>query len=341
MYAHDRIAPSLRPLTTSSFARCLATCGSLLLLSLSASAVSAQAYPTKPVRLVVAFGSGGTTDILARLYSEKLSRSLGQQVIVDNRPGAGGTIGTAFVAKAPPDGYTIKLGSTSSLAVSVNLYPKLPFDVSRDLAPVAHVATAAFVLAMHPGVPAKNMHELIALARAKPGELNYASSGNGSSLHLCGEYLKYLAKINMVHVPYKGVGPGLPDLVAGHVQLMFSDMAPFEPFVRAGKLKIMAVTTARRSKLYPELPTIAESGVPGYDLAGWYGVVAPAGTPRPIVERLHAEFTKAMHAPDMKERYEKLGVDPVESTPEQFGAYMSAETKKWGEIIKRSGVKLQ
>ncbi len=313
---------------------------SLLLLPLAANAVSAQSYPVKAVRVVVAFVTGGSTDILARLYSQKLSSSLGQQFLVDNRPGAGGTIGTDVVAKSAPDGYTLKFGSTSSLAVSVNLYPKLPFDVLRDLTPVTQVATASFVLAMHPSLPVKNMRELIALARAKPGQINFASSGNGSSLHLCGEYLKFLAKVDMVHVPYKGVGAALPDLIAGQVQLLFSDMAPFVPHVKAGKLRVLAVSTAKRSKLYPELPTIAESGVPGYDLAGWYGVVVPAGTPRPVVERLHAEYTKAMRAPDMAERYAILGVEPVESTPEQFGAYIRAEIAKWGDIIKRSGTKL-
>ena len=327
--------------------RCAIALFSSTLLGLT-SAASAQApstggqsYPVKPVRVVVPFSAGGTTDILSRLYAQKLSVSTGQQFIVDIRAGAGGTIGTDIVAKAPPDGYTIKIGSTSSIAVSPNLYPKLPFDLLRDLAPVAHFASAPIVLAMHPSVPAKNMRELIALAKAKPRELNFASSGNGSSLHLCGEYLKYLAKIDMVHVPYKGVGTALPDLVAGQVQLLFSDMAPFVPYVKSGKLRVLAVTTGKRSKLYPELPTIAESGVPGYDLAGWYGVMVPAATPRPIIERLHAEFTKAMRAPDMQERYVGLGVEPVESTPEQFGAYIRSELAKWGDIIKRSGTKVE
>jgi tripartite-type tricarboxylate transporter receptor subunit TctC len=300
-----------------------------------------QAYPVKPVRVVVPFSAGGTTDILSRLYAQKLSTSTGQQFIVDIRSGAGGTIGTEIVAKAPPDGYTIKIGSTSSIAVSPNLYPKLSFDLLKDLAPVSHFASAPIVLAMHPSVPAKNMRELIALAKAKPRELNFASSGNGSSLHLCGEYLKYLAKIDMVHVPYKGVGTALPDLVAGQVQLLFSDMAPFVPYVKTGKLRVLAVTTGKRSRLYPELPTIAESGVPGYDLAGWYGAMAPAATPRPIIDRLHAEFAKAMRAQDMQERYVGLGVEPVESTPEQFGAYIRSELGKWGEIIKRSGTKVE
>jgi tripartite-type tricarboxylate transporter receptor subunit TctC len=301
----------------------------------------AQAYPSKPVRVVVAFAPGGTTDILARIFSQRLSTAMGQQFVVDNRAGAGGTIGTEAVVKSAPDGYTINFGSTSTLAVSPNLYPRLSYDLMRDVAPVIQVATASIMLAAHPSLPAASMRELIALARTRPGQINFASSGNGSSLHLCGEYLKYLAKIDLLHVPYKGVGAALPDLIAGQVQLLFSDMAPFVPYVKTGRLRILAVTTARRSRLHPEYPTIAESGVPGYDLAGWYGVVVPVTTPRPIVDRLHAEFMKAMRAPDIAERYATLGVEPLESTPEQFAAYMRAELAKWGDIIKRSGTKLE
>jgi tripartite-type tricarboxylate transporter receptor subunit TctC len=293
------------------------------------------------VRVVVAFAPGGTTDILGRLYAQKLTASTGQLFVVENRTGAGGTIGTEAVVKSPPDGYTINFGSTSSLAGSPNLYSKLSYDVLRDLAPVTQVATAAFVLAAHPSLPVKNVRELIALARARPGQINFASSGNGSSLHLCGEYLKYLAKIDLVHVPYKGAGQALPDLIAGQVQLLFSDMAPFVPYVKTGRLRALGVSYAQRSKLYPELPTIAESGVPGYELAGWYGVVVPAAIPRGIVDRLHAEFSKTMRTPDMVERYATLGVEPVDSTPEQFGAYMRSELVKWGDIIKRSGTKLE
>jgi len=314
---------------------------SILLAPLVASAALAQGYPAEPVRIVVAFAVGGTADAIARIHGQKLSESLRQQFVVDNRPGAGGTIGTEVVTKAAPDGYTLKLGSTSDLAVSPNLYPNLSYDVTRDLIPVAQLATAPFMLAINASLPAKNMQELIALAKAKPGAINFASSGNGSSLHLLAEYLKYGAKIDLVHVPYKGVGAALPDLVAGRVQLLFSDMGPFVPFVREGKLRVLAVSTAKRSKLYPEYPTIAESGLPGYDLAGWYGIVAPAGTPRAVVQRLHAEFTKAMRAQDVIERYNTMGVEPVDSTPEQFGAYIRAELGKWGDIIKRSGTKLE
>jgi len=313
----------------------------LLLAALAAASATAQTYPSKPVRVIVAFAAGGTTDILARIYAQKLSVSTGQQFVVENRAGAGGTIGTEAVVRSPPDGYTINFGSTSSLAGSPNLYSKLSYDVMRDVAPVTQVATASIMLAMHPSVPAKSMRELIALARARPGQINFASSGNGSSLHLCGEYLKYLAKIDLVHVPYKGVGVALPDLIAGQVQLLFSDMAPFVQYVKTGKLRVLGVSTARRSKLYPEYPTIAESGVPGYDLAGWYGVVVPAATPRAVLDRLHAEYSKAMRTPDMAERYATLGVEPTDTTPEQFGAYMRSELVKWGDIVKRSGTRIE
>ena len=310
-------------------------------LAQTTSTGSGQAYPSRPVRVVVAFAAGGTTDILARLFAQKLSASTGQQFVVENRTGAGGTIGTEAVVRSAPDGYTINFASTSSLAVSPNLYTKLNYDLMRDLAPVTQVATASIMLATHPSVPAKNMRELIALARARPGQINYASSGNGSSLHLCGEYLKHLAKIDLVHVPYKGVGVALPDLIAGQVQLLFSDMAPFVPYVKTGRLRVLAASTAQRSKLYPDIPTIAESGVPGYDLAGWYGVVVPVAAPRTVVDRLHGELGKAMRAPDMVERYATLGVESVETTPEQFGAYMRSELAKWGDIIKRSGTRLE
>lgn len=313
----------------------------VVLLGAASTTALAQSYPSKPVRVVVAFAPGGTTDILARVYAQKLSATIGHPFVVDNRTGAGGTIGTEAVVKSAPDGYTINFGSTSSLAVSPNLYPRLSYDLMRDVTPVVQVATASIMLATHPSLPVTSMRELISLARTRPGQINFASSGNGSSLHLCGEYLKYLAKIDLLHVPYKGVGAALPDLIAGQVQLLFSDMAPFVPYVKTGKLRILAVTTAQRSRLHPEYPTIAESGVPGYDLAGWYGVVVPVTTPRPIIDRLHAEFTKAMRAADIAERYATLGVEPVESTPEQFATYMRAELAKWGDIIKRSGTKLE
>ena len=312
-----------------------------LVLALATSAALAQTYPAKTVRLVIPFATGGTTDILARTLAQKLAVATGQQFIVDNRPGAGGTIGSDLVAKSPADGYTLVFGSTSSIVVAPNLYQKLPYDQLRDFVAVTEVAAGPIVLAVHPSLPVQNVRELIALAKARPGTLNFGSSGNGTSVHLAGEYLKFLAKIEMTHVPYKGIGPALPDLVAGQLQLMFSDMAPFDAFVKAGKLRAIAVTTGKRSALYPNLPSIAESGVPGYDLAGWYGVLAPVGTPKAVIDRLYDEFRKAINAADIKERYVTFGLEPVGSPPEQFDAFVRAELAKWGDIVKRSGTKLE
>lgn len=308
-------------------------------LALAPAHAQAQAWPSKPVRLIVPFSAGGTTDILARLYAQRYSELHGTQYVVDNRAGAGGTIGTEAGAKSPPDGYTFVFGSTSSIAVSPGLYPKLGFDIVRDFVPVANVASASIVLAAHPTLPATNIKALVALARSRPGEIVYASSGTGSSLHLCAEYLKHMAKIDMLHVPYKGVGQALPDLIAGQVQLLFSDMPPFVPYVKSGKLRALGVTTAKRSPLLPDIPAIAET-VPGYDLAGWYGVLAPAGTPREIVNRLHADTLKIMATAQMRERYVALAIEPVDQSPQQFADYVRAELAKWGQIIKVSGTKL-
>ena len=300
----------------------------------------AQAWPTRPVRLIVPFSTGGTTDIVARLYAQRLGEALGTQFVVDNRAGAGGTMGTEAGARSAPDGYSFVFGSTSSTAVSPGLYPKLTFDIVRDFVPVAQVASASIILASHPSLPVRSVKELVALAKVRPGEIVYASSGNGSSLHLCAEYLKHLAKVNLLHVPYKGVGQALPDLLAGQVQLLFSDMPPFVPFIKSGKLRALGVTTAKRSPLLPDIPAIAES-VPGYDLAGWYGFLAPAGTPTAIVSRLHAESQKLMASSQMRERYVALALEPVERTPQQFGEYVKSELAKWGDIIQVSGARIQ
>ena len=302
---------------------------------------AAQPYPAKPVRVIVAFSAGGTTDILARAIGQKLTQAMGQQFIVDNRPGAGGTIGTDMVAKSPPDGYTLLIGSTSSIAVNVSLYAKLPYDPVRDLTPVMQVATGAFVIAVHPSLPVANVRELIALAKSRPGQLNFGSSGNGTSLHLAAELLKSMAGISMTHVPYKGASAAIPDLVAGQLQLMFSDMPPFAPHVAAGRLRAIAVTTSKRSSVLPNLPTVAESGVPGYEATSWYGYLAPAGTPRRIIDQLVAELTRAVQSADMKERYHTLGIETYTGTPEQFGTYIQSETAKWAEVVRKSGAKLE
>ncbi len=308
------------------------------MLLVSAHHASAQSYPSKPVRFIVPFSAGGTTDTLARLYAQRLSESLGTQFIVENRAGAGGTIGTEAVAKAAPDGYTLNFGSTSSIGVSPGLYPKLAFNILRDFTPVAEIATASIVLASHPSLPARNIKELVALARTRPGEIAIASSGTGSSLHLAAEYLKFLGKIDLLHVPYKGVGSAMPDFVGGQVQLLFSDMPPFVPYIKTGRLRALAVTTAKRSSLLPDIPAIAET-IPGYDLAGWYGVLAPVGTPADTVKRLNVEIQKIMSSPEMRERYVSLAIEPSGRTAEQFAAYIKAELAKWGDIIRRAGVK--
>ncbi len=310
------------------------------LLLASAHHAAAQPYPTKPVRFIVPFSAGGTTDTLARLYAQRMTESMGSQFIVDNRVGAGGTIGTEAVAKAAPDGYTLNFGSTSSIAVSPALYPKLAFNIQRDFAPVAEIATASIVLASHPSLPARNIAELLELARKRPGEIAFASSGVGSSLHLCAEYLKFLGKIDLLHVPYKGVGSAMPDFVGGQVQLLFSDMPPFVPYIKTGRLRALAVTTAKRSPLLPQIPAIAET-IPGYDLAGWYGLLAPAGTPADHIKRLNGEIQRIMASAEMRERYVGLAIEPSARTPEQFAAYIKSELAKWGDIIRRAGVTVQ
>ncbi|MCE2946365.1 MAG: tripartite tricarboxylate transporter substrate binding protein [bacterium] len=311
----------------------------ILLLPWAGSAL-AQAWPAKTVRIVVPFTAGGTTDIIARLISARLSEALGQQFIVDNRAGVGGVLGMDIVAKAPPDGYTVVLGSTSSTAVNVGLYPKMPYDPLKDLAPIMQVATGPYVLAVHPALPAKDVAQLIALARARPGQLNFGSSGNGTALHLTAELLKSMTGTQMVHVPYKGASAAMPDLLSGQTQFMFSDMPLFAPHVKAGRLRVLAVTTARRSSVLPDLPPIADT-VPGYEATSWYGFMAPAGTPREIIARFNAEVTKVLKLQDIRDRYRDLGIEPVSGTPEQFGAYIASEIRRWGAVIKSADVKIE
>ena len=310
----------------------------VLLMPLCGSAF-AQAWPARSVRIVVPFTAGGTTDIIARLVAARLSEALGQQFIVDNRAGAGGVLGMDIVAKAAPDGYTVVLGSTSSTAVNVGLYPKMPYDPLKDLAPIMQVATGPYVLAVHPALPAKNVGQLVALAKARPGQLNFGSSGNGTALHLTAELLKSMTGTRMVHVPYKGASAAMPDLLSGQTQFMFSDMPLFAPYVKAGKLRALAVTTAKRSSVLPDLPPIAET-VPGYEATSWYGFMAPAGTSREIIGRFNAEVVKVLRLQDIRERYRELGIEPVEGTPEQFGTYIASEIRRWSAVIKSAEVKL-
>jgi tripartite-type tricarboxylate transporter receptor subunit TctC len=311
----------------------------VLALFALADAAAAQSYPSKPMRMVVPFAPGGGVDFAARIVGQKLNAALGQPVVADNRAGASGAIGTELVAKAAPDGYTLLLGSAGPLTILPGLSPHLPYDSIRDFAPVTLVSSMPYLLVAHPSLPVKSVSDLIALARAKPGQLNFASPGNGSTTHLANELLKMLAKVDVVHVPYKGVAPALADLLAGQVQFMSGDLSTVLPQVKAGKLRALAVTGERRSPLVPELPTIAESGVPGYAASGWFGVLAPAATPRGIITRLNAVIVKGLMNADTRERLAALGGEIVANTPAEFAAYLRDDLAKWSKLIKAIGLK--
>ncbi len=300
---------------------------------------SAQIYPAKPVRMVVPFPAGGPTDIVGRTIAQKLSETLGQAVIVDNRAGAGGVIGTELVAKSPPDGYTLLLGSISGLAVAMTLYPQRGYDSLKDFAPVTQAVTVTNILVVHPSLPVRNVKELLALARTKPGALNYASSGSGTVTHLAGELFKTLGRVNIVHVPFKGGAPALTALMSGEVQMSYENSLIVVPHIKAGKLRALAVTGAQRSKLMPELPTIAEGGLPGYNASGWYGYVVPAAVPKDIVARLNADITRILRMPDVVERLSSQGAEPAGGTPEQFGAFIRSEIDKWAKLVKTANMK--
>jgi tripartite-type tricarboxylate transporter receptor subunit TctC len=310
-----------------------------VLLLGSVSAALAQSYPTRPVRFIVPFAPGGSTDTLARTLSLKLGEALGQQVVVDNRAGGNGNIGTDLVAHAAPDGYTILLGYIANLAIGPSLYAKLPYDSVRDFAPITLLAVAPNILVVHPSVPVKNFQEFIAYAKANPAKLNFASAAVASPGHLSGELLNLAAGIHMQHVPYKGSGQAVVDLVGGQVQVMVSGMSSVMPHIKAGRLRPLAVTGARRSPAVPDLPTIAESGFPRFESTAWYGVLAPAGTPPAIITRLHDEIIRALKLPDVRERLEYVGFEIVGGTPAAFGAYIKAEIKKWAPVVKASGAK--
>jgi tripartite-type tricarboxylate transporter receptor subunit TctC len=306
---------------------------------LLASDAAAQAYPTKSIRFVVPYPPGGPLDTVARLTAQKVSASLNQPVIVDNKPGAGGNIGADIVAKSPADGYTILMGAVATHAINLTLYASIPYDPVRDFAPVTQLASTPNILIVHPSIPASDVRELIAYAQANPGKLNFGSGSTGSAGHLAGELFKAMARVEMTHVPYKGAAPAMQDLVGGQIQLMFDNLASALGQVRAGKVKGLAVTTARRTALAPDLPTLAESGLPGFDISTWFGVFVPAGTPREVVDRLHAEFTRALAAADVREKIVSLGAEPVGSRPEEFAAYIQREARKYAGLIKASGAK--
>ena len=284
---------------------------------------------------------GGEKVSVSRAIAQQLTETFGHPVIVDNRAGAGGIIGTEIVAKAPGDGYTLGMGSTSSLSINPALFRKLPYDPLRDFVPITLATSAPYLIAVHPSVSARSIKELIALARAKPNSLHFASAGNGSIVHLAGEIFKSMAGVEMIHVPYKGMGPGMIDTIAGHVQVAFGPMVQTVPAVRNGQLRGLAVSSAKRSSVVPDIPTVAESGVPAYDVVGWYGVVAPASTPRPIVDKLNREIVRIMHAKALKDRLANDGVEVGADTPEHFGAFIRSELVKWGKAVRDAKVTLE
>jgi tripartite-type tricarboxylate transporter receptor subunit TctC len=300
----------------------------------------AQSYPSKTVRMIVPFPPGGTTDILGRLAAQKLSDTLGHQVIVDNRPGAGGNIGAELAAKSPADGYTLLAAPGSTLTIHPSLYAKLPFDPLRDFAPITMLAAVPNLLVVHPSLPVKSVKDLIALAKAKPGELNYASTGAGQSTHLSMELFKNMAGVKITHVPYKGSAPAISDLMGGHVLLMFDNMPSALPQAKAGKLRGVAVSTSKRSPVMPSVPTVSESGLPGFEVSVWFSVLAPANTPREIIDRLNAVLVKALHTPDMRERLASQGAEAIGNTPEAFAAQMKADIAKWAKVVRDSNIKL-
>ena len=308
------------------------------LAALLAAPVHAQPYPSKPVHFVVPFPASGATDIMTRVVQRKLEEALGQPVIVDNKPGAGGTIGSAFVAKAPPDGYTILMATTSTHSIGPVLQ-KLPYDPEKDFAPVCLVANAANVLVVSPALGVSSVKELIALAKAKPWQLNYASSGTGTIVHLSGELFVRMAGLQMQHIPYKGTALAAADIKSGQIAMMTDNIVSAIPFMKSGLEKGLAVTSAKRSDVLPDLPTVAASGVPGYESTTYFGVFAPAGTPAAVVTRLNAELVKIVHAPDTKAKFLELGADPVGSTPEALAAAVKADTAKWAKVIKDAGIK--
>ena len=316
---------------------CAALPAGCLLLALAAGA-AAQAYPSKPIRVVVPYAPGGATDLIARLVGNELPKRLGQQVIVDNRTGAGGVIGAEVVAKAAPDGHTVLLAAPAEIAILPHLQ-KMPYRADRDFAAVSLAAVTPLILVVHPALPVKTIQNVIALAKARPGQLTYASAGTGGVQHLAGELLKITSKIDLVHVPYKGAGPVMPDLIGGHVAMFFSGMPPAIPHVRAGKLRAVAVTTTKRSPSAPEVPTMQEGGVAGFDISNWFGYFVPAGTPADTIEKLNAEVNRALRLPEVKEKLANVGAEVVAGSSAELAQFWKAESEKFARLIKASGAK--
>lgn len=299
----------------------------------------AQTYPAKPVRLVAPYPPGGANDILARIIGPRLGEYLGQQIVIENRGGATGNIGAEFVARAAPDGYTILMGQASNMTINVSLMSRMPFDPIKDFAPVTLVATTPNLLVVHPSFPARTIKDLVALAKAKPGAVNYASSGSGSAGHLAGELFKRVAKIDMVHIPYKGAAPALTDVVAGQAHLYFTSPISATPLVKGGRLRMVAVTSLERSPSLPDIPTVAESGYPDFEVTSWWGILTPAAVSKEIITRLHADILKVLAMPETKTKFADQGADVASNTPAEFSTYIKSEIAKWGKLIKELGVK--
>jgi tripartite-type tricarboxylate transporter receptor subunit TctC len=325
--------------------RLMTRSGSALLAGIVAlwavAAAAAEDYPTRPITLIVPYAAGGGNDAMARALADRMGAALGQQIVIENRGGAGGSIATRQVARAAGDGYTLGLGGTGTLAVDPTLYPNVGYDPRRDFAPVGLIATSAMVLLVNPQVPAATLKDFIALAKSQPGRINFASAGSGSGMHLGTELLAYMAGISMVHVPYRGSGPALTDLVGGHVAVYLSSLAPAIGLLRAGKVRPLAVTGLARSRTLPDVPTVAEAALPGFEAVLHYGIVAPAGTPRAVVDKLNTAMRAALASPDVLARLDSDGADPFPSTPEQYAADIDREETKWSEIVRRSGARAE
>ena len=308
----------------------------VVVAALGGAQAQVEDYPNRPITLVVPYAAGGGNDVMARIVGEKMSKTLGQQIVIDNRPGAGGALATRQVAKAAPDGYTLVIGGTGSLAVNPTLLPNVGYDVRKDFAPIGMIGSSAMIVIVHPTIPAKSLPELIALAKKEPGKYTYASAGVGSGIHLGAELFAYMGGIKLVHVPYKGTGPALTDLLGAHVSMYFSSLPSAIGLVKEGKVRALAVTGAKRSAVFPDVPTVAET-LPGFEAVLRYGIVAPAGTPRPIIDKLNAALRQALAEPDVIARMARDGTDSVSSTPEEYAADIDREERKWSEVVKRSG----
>jgi tripartite-type tricarboxylate transporter receptor subunit TctC len=320
--------------------RTIAARAAAIAVTLLSSVAAGQEYPTKPIRVLIGFSPGGGADLVTRTVSPAIAESLGQQLIIDNRPGANGIIAAELAAKAPPDGYTL-LTAPGNYAFAPALVAKLPFNMASAFAAVGQMVDSPLLLVVHPSLPAKNVKELIAIAKARPGELSYASGGVGGSAHLATELFRAAARVNLVHVAYKGTGPALNDLIAGHVPVCFCTLPSTLPHAKNGRLRALAVTTPRRSGAAPEIPTVAEAGVPGYQMSQWYGMLAPAGTPPVIVDRLNAEIRKALKRPQVRSQLAAAGADPVESSPQEFAAFFSAEIARWTRVVQAAGIRAE